>query len=51
MIVIDYFFLNVVKEMYVGYLCLIIIGDVVVCIFEFLGNKVICVNYVGDWGI
>lgn len=50
-IVVDYFVLNVVKEMYVGYLCFIIIGDVVVCILEFFGYKVICVNYVGDWGI
>lgn len=48
---VDYLVFNVVKEMYVGYLCLIIIGDVVVCILEFLGYKVIWVNYIGDWGI
>lgn len=48
---VDYFALNVAKEMYVGYLRFIIIGDVVVRILEFFGYKVIRVNYVGDWGI
>lgn len=37
--------------MYVGYLCIIIIGDVVVKLLEFFGYKVICQNYMGDWGM
>lgn len=50
-VLVDFFFLNIVKEMYVGYFCSIIIGDIFCNVFEFCGYIIICVNYVGDWGI
>ena len=49
-IVIDYSSPNVAKEMHVGHLRSTIIGDAVVRTLEFLGNKVIRANHVGDWG-
>lgn len=49
-ILIDYSSPNVAKEMHVGHLRSTIIGDAVVRTLEFLGNKVIRANHVGDWG-
>lgn len=49
-IVVDYSSPNVAKEMHVGHLRSTIIGDAVVRVLEFLGNKVIRANHVGDWG-
>lgn len=49
-IVVDYSSPNVAKEMHVGHLRSTIIGDAVVRTLEFLGNKVIRANHVGDWG-
>lgn len=49
-VVIDYSSPNVAKEMHVGHLRSTIIGDAVVRTLEFLGNKVIRANHVGDWG-
>lgn len=49
-IVIDYSGPNVAKEMHVGHLRSTIIGDAVVRTLEFLGNKVIRANHIGDWG-
>ncbi|MFC1170663.1 arginine--tRNA ligase [Pasteurella multocida] len=49
-IVADYSSPNVAKEMHVGHLRSTIIGDAVVRTLEFLGNKVIRANHVGDWG-
>lgn len=50
MIILDYFLFNVVKLMYVGYICSIVIGDVLYCFFCFFGYCVISDNYIGDWG-
>lgn len=49
-IVADYSSPNVAKEMHVGHLRSTIIGDAVVRVLEFLGNKVIRANHIGDWG-
>ncbi len=48
--VIDYSSPNLAKEMHVGHLRSTIIGDSLVKIHRFLGNKVIKRNHVGDWG-
>ncbi|MDP0099350.1 arginine--tRNA ligase [Glaesserella parasuis] len=50
-VVVDYSSPNVAKEMHVGHLRSTIIGDSVVRALEFLGNKVIRANHVGDWGM
>ncbi|CAL4042821.1 Arginine--tRNA ligase [Buchnera aphidicola (Anoecia corni)] len=50
-VVIDYSSPNVAKEMHVGHLRSTIIGDATARILEFLGNKVIRANHIGDWGI
>src|SRR5574344_1564495 len=49
-IVIDYSSPNVAKEMAVHHIRSTVIGDSVVRIPEFLGNKVIRANHIGDWG-
>ncbi|MWQ59002.1 arginine--tRNA ligase [Glaesserella parasuis] len=49
-VVVDYSSPNVAKEMHVGHLRSTIIGDGAVRALEFLGNKVIRANHVGDWG-
>jgi arginyl-tRNA synthetase len=49
-VVIDYSSPNLAKEMHVGHLRSTIIGDAMVRTLDFLGNKVIRQNHVGDWG-
>ena len=49
-VVVDYSSPNLVKEMHVGHLRSTIIGDALVRMHEFLGNRVIRRNHVGDWG-
>ncbi len=49
-VTIDYSSPNVAKEMHVGHLRSTIIGDACVRTLEFLGNKVIRANHIGDWG-
>jgi arginyl-tRNA synthetase len=49
-VVADYSSPNLAKEMHVGHLRSTIIGDAVSRTLEFLGNKVIRHNHVGDWG-
>lgn len=49
-IVVDYSGPNLAKEMHVGHLRSTIIGDAVARVLEYLGNKVIRQNHVGDWG-
>ena len=49
-IIVDYSSPNLAKEMHVGHLRSTIIGDALVRMFEYLGNKVIRRNHVGDWG-
>ena len=49
-IVTDYSGPNLAKEMHVGHLRSTIIGDAISRVLEFLGDKVIRQNHVGDWG-
>lgn len=49
-VVVDYSAPNLAKEMHVGHLRGTIIGDAVVRVLEFLGDKVIRQNHMGDWG-
>lgn len=49
-VVIDYSSPNVAKEMAVHHIRSTVIGDAVVRVLEFLGNKVIRANHIGDWG-
>ncbi len=49
-VVVDYSSPNLAKEMHVGHLRSTIIGDALARVLEFLGNKVIRQNHVGDWG-
>ncbi|MEU8764153.1 arginine--tRNA ligase [Streptomyces sp. NPDC048659] len=48
--VIDYAQPNVAKEMHVGHLRSAVIGDAMVRILEFTGEKVIRRHHIGDWG-
>ncbi|TDC13506.1 arginine--tRNA ligase [Streptomyces sp. 8K308] len=48
--IIEYSQPNVAKEMHVGHLRSTVIGDALVRIMEFRGEKVIRRNHIGDWG-
>ncbi|MCX4583641.1 arginine--tRNA ligase [Streptomyces sp. NBC_01481] len=48
--VIDYAQPNVAKEMHVGHLRSAVIGDAMVQILKFAGEKVIRRHHIGDWG-
>jgi arginyl-tRNA synthetase len=49
-VVVDYSGPNIAKEMHVGHLRSTIIGDAVSRVLEFIGDKVIRQNHIGDWG-
>jgi arginyl-tRNA synthetase len=49
-IVIDFSGPNIAKELHVGHLRSTIIGDCLARLFEFLGNDVLRLNHLGDWG-
>lgn len=49
-IVIDFSSPNTAKEMHVGHLRSTIIGDCLARVFEFLGDDVLRLNHIGDWG-
>lgn len=49
-IIVDFSSPNVAKEMHVGHLRSTIIGDCLARLFEFLGNDVLRLNHIGDWG-
>lgn len=48
--VIDYAQPNVAKEMHVGHLRSAVIGDAMVQILEFAGERVVRRHHIGDWG-
>jgi arginyl-tRNA synthetase len=49
-IVVEFSSPNIAKELHVGHLRSTIIGDTLARLFEFLGDRVIRLNHVGDWG-
>lgn len=49
-VIIDFSSPNIAKEMHVGHLRSTIIGDTLARLFEFMGDDVIRLNHVGDWG-
>lgn len=49
-VVVDYSGPNLAKEMHVGHLRSTIIGDAVVRVLEFSGDRVLRQNHMGDWG-
>ena len=49
-VVVDYSAPNVAKEMHVGHLRSTVIGDALVRMHEFVGNRVVRENHIGDWG-
>lgn len=49
-VVIDYSAPNVAKEMHVGHLRSTIIGDALMRIASFVGDRPIAQNHIGDWG-
>jgi arginyl-tRNA synthetase len=49
-VLVDFSSPNIAKEMHVGHLRSTIIGDSTCRILEFLGNEVMRINHIGDWG-
>ncbi|BAE81607.1 arginyl tRNA synthetase [Chlamydia felis Fe/C-56] len=49
-IVIDFSSPNIAKDMHVGHLRSTIIGDCLARVFSFVGNDVLRLNHIGDWG-
>ncbi len=49
-VVVDYANANVAKEMHVGHIRSIVIGDAIVRILDILGHQVIRQSHLGDWG-
>ena len=49
-IVIDYSAPNVAKPMHVGHIRSTVIGDALAKILQFLGDRVVTDNHIGDWG-
>lgn len=49
-VVVDYANANVAKEMHVGHIRSIVIGDAIVRILGFLGQDVVKQSHLGDWG-
>jgi len=49
-IVVDYSGPNIAKEMHVGHLRSMIIGDAIAAVLELIGHDVVRQNHLGDWG-
>jgi arginyl-tRNA synthetase len=49
-VVVEFSSPNIAKELHVGHLRSTIIGDCLARLFEFLGNDVLRLNHIGDWG-
>ena len=49
-IIVEFSSPNIAKEMHVGHLRSTVIGDSLARLFEFLGEDVVRLNHIGDWG-
>ena len=49
-VVVDFSSPNIAKEMHVGHLRSTIMGESICRVLEFLGDDVVRVNHLGDWG-
>lgn len=49
-IIVEFSSPNVAKELHVGHIRSTIIGDCIARLFEFLGQDVLRLNHIGDWG-
>ncbi|MDE3045102.1 MAG: arginine--tRNA ligase [Verrucomicrobiota bacterium] len=49
-IIVEFSSPNIAKELHVGHLRSTIIGDCLARLFEFLGQEVVRLNHIGDWG-
>ena len=49
-VIVDYCGVNVAKKMHIGHIRSMFIGDYIANHNEYLGNNVIRVNHLGDWG-
>ena len=49
-IIVEFSSPNIAKELHVGHLRSTIIGDCLARLFEFLGDDVLRLNHIGDWG-
>src|SRR3990167_2581921 len=49
-IIVEFSSPNVAKELHVGHIRSTIIGDCLARLFEFLGQEVLRLNHIGDWG-
>lgn len=49
-IIVEFSSPNVAKELHVGHIRSTIIGDSIARLFEFLGQDVLRLNHIGDWG-
>src|SRR3990167_6076535 len=49
-IIVEFSSPNIAKELHVGHIRSTIIGDCLARLFEFLGQDVVRLNHIGDWG-
>ena len=49
-ILVDYCGVNVAKKMHIGHIRSMFIGDYISHLHQFMGDKVIKMNHIGDWG-
>lgn len=49
-VIIDYCGINVAKQMHIGHIRSMFIGDYISKSHEFIGDKVTRINHIGDWG-
>lgn len=48
---VEFVFVNLIGLMYVGYICGVVFGDVLVSLLDYVGYDVICEYYINDGGV